>query len=100
MRNGWNGNMMGDNGSAWSPWLVAFFVVATLLLVLAALLVGRLLRTGGAVAPTGRGRAAQATEPPEEMLDRLFATGELDEATYRSRRTALTEMRQPVRHQE
>ena len=29
------------------------------------------------------------------MLDRMFALGEIDEATYRTRRTALTEMRRP-----
>jgi putative membrane protein len=34
-------------------------------------------------------------ESPEQMLDRLFALGEIDEATYRQRRTALTEMRRP-----
>jgi len=35
------------------------------------------------------------TESPEQVLDRLFAMGEIDETTYRSRRTALTEMRRP-----
>ncbi len=34
-------------------------------------------------------------ESPEQMLDRLFALGEIDETTYRTRRTALTEMRKP-----
>ncbi|WP_255395962.1 hypothetical protein [Kineosporia sp. R_H_3] len=38
-------------------------------------------------------------EQPEEMLDRLFAAGEIDEVTYRARRTALAELRQPVQHQ-
>jgi hypothetical protein len=28
-------------------------------------------------------------------LDRMFALGEIDEATYRSRRTALGDMRRP-----
>lgn len=34
-------------------------------------------------------------ESPEQVLDRLFAMGEIDEATYRTRRTALAEMRNP-----
>jgi putative membrane protein len=34
-------------------------------------------------------------ESPERALDRLFAMGEIDESTYRTRRTALTEMRKP-----
>lgn len=34
-------------------------------------------------------------ESPEQVLDRLFAMGEIDETTYRTRRTALTEMRKP-----
>jgi putative membrane protein len=34
-------------------------------------------------------------ESPEQTLDRLFALGEIDETTYRTRRTALTEMRKP-----
>jgi putative membrane protein len=33
------------------------------------------------------------TESSEQILDRLFATGEIDEQTYRARRTALAEMR-------
>ena len=95
MRDGWNGHMMGD-GSAWTPWLVILLVATTLLLVAAAVLVARLY---GSRRPAGLpdGRLAQGTEPPEEMLDRLFAAGEIDEATYRARRTALGEMRQPAR---
>ncbi len=34
-------------------------------------------------------------ESPEQVLDRLFAMGEIDESTYRTRRTALAEMRNP-----
>jgi putative membrane protein len=34
-------------------------------------------------------------ESPEQILDRLFALGEIDEDTYRSRRAALGEMRPP-----
>ena len=32
-------------------------------------------------------------ETPEQILDRMFAMGEIDEQTYRSRRTALADMR-------
>jgi len=32
-------------------------------------------------------------ESPEQILDRMFALGEIDEATYRARRTALAEMK-------
>ncbi len=50
----------------------------------------------------GIGRAQTGTPPsvggpaetPEQALDRMFALGEIDEATYRSRRTALAEMKQ------
>jgi putative membrane protein len=34
-----------------------------------------------------------AGETPEQILDRMFAVGEIDEATYRARRTALAEMK-------
>ena len=98
MRDGWRGGMMGESGSTWSPWLVAFLVVTTLLAVLAAVVAVRLLRAGGRN-PVPGSSATRVAEPPEEMLDRLFAAGEVDEATYRARRTALAEMRQPVQHQ-
>jgi len=32
-------------------------------------------------------------ESPEQILDRMFALGEIDEATYRARRTALAAMK-------
>ena len=95
MRDGWNGHMMG-NGSAWTPWLVILLVATTLLLVTTAVLAARLYGSRRSAELTG-GRLTAGTEPPEEMLDRLFAAGEIDEATYRARRTALAEMRQPAR---
>ncbi|MGB7980254.1 MAG: hypothetical protein WCF36_05625 [Candidatus Nanopelagicales bacterium] len=42
-----------------------------------------------------RGGPPGPVESPEQVLDRMFALGEIDEATYRSRRTALGEMRRP-----
>ena len=43
----------------------------------------------------GGPRGLPPTESPEQVLDRLFAMGEIDETTYRTRRTARTEMRNP-----
>jgi len=48
-------------------------------------------QAGGPTAPPSVGGPA---ETPEQALDRMFALGEIDEATYRSRRTALAEMKQ------
>ncbi|MBI4939720.1 MAG: SHOCT domain-containing protein [Actinobacteria bacterium] len=98
MRDDWGGRMMGGYGSAYSPWLVVLLVAAVVLLVLAAVVVARLARAGGAGSPLRGGSTRRGAEQPEEMLDRLFAAGEIDEATYRARRTALAEMRQPVQH--
>jgi len=49
---------------------------------------------------TGSGSSAVSSttpgargETPEQILDRMFALGEIDEATYRGRRTALAEMK-------
>jgi putative membrane protein len=39
------------------------------------------------------GSPGAAGETPEQILDRMFAVGEIDEATYRARRTALAEMK-------
>jgi putative membrane protein len=44
--------------------------------------------------PSAPPSAAGSSESPEQILDRMFALGEIDEATYRSRRTALAEMKQ------
>jgi len=44
--------------------------------------------------PAAPPSAVGSAETPEQALDRMFALGEIDEATYRSRRTALAEMKQ------
>lgn len=87
--------MMGWYGAGWGGLAPLMWVCMGLfwlgLIVLIVWLVTRLLpgsRYGGAP-PTGQGQA----ESPEQVLDRLFAMGEIDEQTYRSRRTALGEMR-------
>ncbi|CAI9403831.1 hypothetical protein [Nocardioides sp. T2.26MG-1] len=95
MMRGWHDGMM--NGGFGAVWLfMGLFWV--LLLGLIVVLVVRLLPAGdarstrGAEPPAG-GLPAGSTESPEQTLDRLFAVGEIDEQTYRSRRTALAEMR-------
>lgn len=88
--------MMGWYGSGWGGmgglmWLfMGLFWVA--LIVLIVWLVVRLLPASGH-GQAHSSRAQGQLESPEEVLDRLFAMGEIDEETYRARRTALTEMR-------
>jgi putative membrane protein len=92
-----HGRMMGGGyGAIWIV-MVVFWI---LLLGLITFLVVRLLPGGGSrPSPLAGGpgdRAAlppERPETPEQILDRLFALGEIDEQTYRSRRTALAEMR-------
>lgn len=87
--------MMGWYGSGWGGMAPFMWVLMALfwvgLIVLIVWLVSRLL-PGGGRDHTSVGGAGQR-ESPEEVLDRLFAMGEIDEQTYRSRRTALGEMR-------
>ena len=96
MRDGWGGHMMGG-GSAWTPWMLILVLWVTLMLVVAAVLAVRLLSLRISAGHSRGVRVGQGTETPEEMLDRLFAAGEIDEATYRARRSALAERRQPAR---
>lgn len=89
---GWYGSGMGGAGPF--LWIVmAVFWIALIGLIV--FLVIRLLP--GSHADRGPTSASPGTvnESPEQVLDRLFALGEIDEATYRSRRTALAEMRRP-----
>jgi putative membrane protein len=77
--------MMGwySGGMAMGAWLsMGIFWLA--LLVLAGWLVVQLLPARGQ--PTD----GEGTESPEDILDRRFARGELDEHTYAVQRTALT----------
>lgn len=80
--------MMGWYGGGMGPlaWLLmgAFWAA---LLVLIVWLVTRLLPGGGETAPPAR------RETPEEILDRRFALGEIDEPTYTAQRTALAAAR-------
>lgn len=85
----WYGDGMG--GIAPLVWLLLILLWVALIALIVFLVV-RLLPSAGdrrTNAPAHR----EVTETPEQTLDRLFALGEIDEATYRSRRTALAEMR-------
>jgi putative membrane protein len=81
---GWYGPGMGPG--AWL--LMGLFWVA--LVALIGWLVTRLL---SARDPSAGGRP----DSPEEILDRRFARGEIDEQTYRAQRAALAEARAPRR---
>ena len=75
--------------------LVGLFWVA--LIVLIVWLVTKVWPSGGhaqGTAPRATATAPGPTESPEQILDRMFALGEVDEATYRTRRTAIAEMKQ------
>ena len=88
----------GGGGSRFAPlmWMMmGLFWIALIALII--FLVIRLLPGSGTARAASRAsQPASATpESPEQILDRLFALGEIDEQTYRARRTALAEMRRP-----
>lgn len=64
-----------------------------ILIGLVVFLVLRLLPGGGSSSQAPAASDPRAGETAEQILDRLFATGEIDEQTYRARRGALSEMR-------
>jgi putative membrane protein len=81
-------------GSSFAPlmWMMmGLFWIALIALII--FLVIRLLPGSGTAHAASPGPTPAATESPEQILDRLFALGEIDEQTYRARRTALAEMR-------
>lgn len=84
----WYGDGMG--GIAPLVW-VLLILLWVAMLALIVFLVVRLLPSAGQ--RNEGGSRPQMSENPEQILDRMFATGEIDEATYRTRRTALAEMR-------
>ena len=85
---GWYGN--GLNGAAPFMWvgMGLFWIV---LIGLGIFLVIRLLPSSSSRPPVSS--SPRTVETAEQILDRMFATGEIDEQTYRARRGALTEMR-------
>jgi putative membrane protein len=81
---GWYGTGMGLGG-----WLfMGLFWLALLALIV--WLVVRLL-------PSHERPSAGGHDSPEEILDRRFARGEIDEQTYAAQRAALTSSRGPRR---
>ena len=88
---GWYGSGMGGAG-AFMWMFMGLFWIALIGLIIG--LVVKLLPGSANPRPAPSAGVAPG-ESPEQVLDRLFAMGEIDEATYRSRRTALTEMRNP-----
>jgi putative membrane protein len=87
---GWYGG--GLNGAAPFMWIGMglFWVV---LIGLVVFLVVRLLPGSGTSNPAPPPAGPRTVESAEQILDRMFATGEIDEQTYRARRGALSEMR-------
>jgi putative membrane protein len=84
----------GAGMGAWAPFMWLFMGVFWVALIgLIIWLVTRLLPGSANTHP--RTAAPGPVESPEQVLDRMFALGEIDEATYRSRRTALGDMRRP-----
>jgi putative membrane protein len=83
----------GSGMGAWAPFMWLFMGLFWMALIgLIIWLVTRLLPGSGGAHHTS---APGPVESPEQILDRMFALGEIDEATYRSRRTALGDMRRP-----
>lgn len=82
----------GSGMGSWAPFMWLFMGLFWMALIgLIVWLVTRLLPGPGGTHPSSPG----PMESPEQVLDRMFALGEIDEATYRSRRTALGDMRRP-----
>lgn len=87
---GWYGSGWGGMGAFMWVFMAMFWVG---LIVLIVWLVSRLLPGSGRGDAASSGPGPGQLESPEQVLDRLFAMGEIDEQTYRARRTALGEMR-------
>jgi putative membrane protein len=85
---GWYGG--GLNGAAPFMW-VGMGLFWLVLIGLGIFLVLRLLPSSSSQPPISS--SPRTVENAEQILDRMFATGEIDEQTYRARRGALSEMR-------
>lgn len=87
---GWYGSGMGGTGIVLWMFMGLFWIGLIALIIW---LVVKLLPGSDASPSAPPGFTAAPGESPEQVLDRLFALGEIDEPTYRARRTALSEMR-------
>ncbi|MHB1066172.1 MAG: SHOCT domain-containing protein [Candidatus Nanopelagicales bacterium] len=86
----WYGS--GFYGAAPFMWIgMGLFWIVLIGLVI--ILVVRLLPGSGTASQPPAASGPRSEESAEQILDRLFATGEIDEQTYRARRGALSEMR-------
>ena len=65
----------------------------SLIVIIAVLVIKLLPGARGPARPSALARPSD--ESPDRALDRMFALGEIDEATYRARRAALNDMRRP-----
>lgn len=82
----------GLNGAAPFMWIgMGLFWIVLIALII--FLVVRLLPGSGTASQPPAASGPRTEESAEQILDRLFATGEIDEQTYRARRGALSEMR-------
>jgi putative membrane protein len=79
----------GMGGGGW----IAMTIFWVALIVLVAWLVRRTLRDSSDRGPGFRGDDSGRRETPEQTLDRRFAAGEIDEATYRKMRGTLRSSR-------
>ena len=89
---GWYGSGMGGAGPFMWMFMGLFWMALIGLIIW---LVVKLLPGSNGNQRTTAVGGVGPVESPEQVLDRLFAMGEIDESTYRARRTALTEMRKP-----
>lgn len=89
---GWYGSGMGGAGPFMWMFMGLFWIALIGLIIW---LVVKLLPGSSGNHRTTLPGGPVPGESPEQVLDRLFAMGEIDETTYRTRRTALTEMRRP-----
>lgn len=84
------------HGTAWPMLFMAGFwlvVVGLVVFAVVRLLPGRAAPPAPPARPHAPWPPQPAAETPEEILDRRFARGEIDEATYRAQREVLASTR-------
>jgi len=89
MMNRWGDQYMTGAGWWMMGFMVLFWAAVIVLLVWAVLRISRAIESRPA-------ESARVPEPPRAMLDRRYAAGQIDSATYREMRAAL-EGRDPDR---